>query len=237
MVGSLISVSSKYVAGRVDHADVGVEGPFKRAAGRIVPGKAGALRGNRRELVANEIEAVLEVRVNGLDFGVEHGAFLAGHAVGLRIDGRRVELIAFLKLLDLAVVEARVLHLNRVQVVGIKAENRNAGIGLQLAVGNLVLDFLAVELRNNADFDVLDLIAAVANHGRQRSNVVRVDDHFADVALNGKCDGGTGGTAAREGGAGNKGRRHHGSHGLELEFHLVSPKDALSKSKDNALIS
>ena len=64
---------------RVDDADIGIKGPFHRAAGRVVPNEAAANRHGAHELRIDEVEAIGKIRINmdGLDF---KRLYLIGHA-------------------------------------------------------------------------------------------------------------------------------------------------------------
>ena len=195
--------------------------------GRVRPApdlaKPDALRRGAVELVVDEVETVFEPGLHDFGLRVEHRRRLHRRAVAHRVDRGRVELVAVLEVLGLPVVDAVVFDLNGVQVVRIEAEDGNAAVREDLTARDVVLDFLAVRLRDDADLRVLDFIAAVADHGRERGDLVRVPDDLADVALNGVGDVGAGSAAHRHGVGG--GERHAGRGGrdrgvLERELHL-----------------
>ena len=181
----------------VDDADVGVEGPFHGTARRVVPGEAGAERNRALQLAVDEIETVLEFLVNLLHLDVE-GTRLVGHAGRERVDAGGVEAVGVGELFALALMGAGVAHLDRVLPVGIETEDGHARVRLELGAGDLVLDLLALGLRDDADRDVGEFVAAVADDGGERSHLVGIDDDFADVALDGIADVGARGAAGGE---------------------------------------
>ena len=61
----------------------------------------------------------------------------------------------------------------------------------KLAFGDFVFDRAAVGFRKNFDGDVIELITAVADHGRQRRNVIGINNDFADMTLDGISNGRT----------------------------------------------
>ena len=208
-------------AGGVDDGVLRIEAPLQGAARRVVPNDARALRG-RNEKVVDEVEAILELFAHLHDFGVEHRALLAHGAVAFRVDGRRIDLVGFADvLLGAERVNARVGHFNGVHVVGIEAENRNAAVGEHFGAVHLVGDFRAVLLRNDAHLDVVELVAAAADDGRERRNAVRVRDHFANLSLLGVFDGRTRGTACGEHRVRHAERHHGGEAGGGESFHFA----------------
>ena len=58
----------------------------------------------------------------------------------------------------------------------------------QLRLRNIVCDFLAAVLRHHTDMSREQFVAAVLNDGGERRNLIRVDDHFAEITLLGKTD-------------------------------------------------
>ena len=68
-----------------------------------------------------------------LEFGIDlhrthlrHGGAFIDEARGFNVDGRAVNLVDVGEFFRLAVEEAREFDLDRVEVVGVEAENRNA---------------------------------------------------------------------------------------------------------------
>ena len=218
------------VARRVDHGVLRIVDPLKRAAHRVVPGRACDVAARRQEVV-DEVEAVLEFGRNLLHFGLEHGVVLGGRAVRLSVDPGRVDAVDFV--FDagfLRAVDERVRHLDRVVVVGIEAEDRDARMGAQLNIAHVVLDFGAAVLGNDADRGILELVAAVADDGRERRDLVRVRDDFADLALDGVLDV-RAGAAARGGGGARKNAGGGNGRGGELQcegLHEETPLDPWS---------
>ena len=170
--------------------------PFKGAAGGVVPHHAGLLRSRRKEVV-DQIEAVFEFWINLDHFRFKHVVVLSHRAVDRRINGRRVDaVLLFLNAAFLALVDDRIAHFDRVVVVRVKTEHRNAGVGAQKRVRDLVADFLPALLRNHADRGVFKLIAAVLNHSGERSDLIGVDDDFTNLPR-GNVGHGRAGSAAR----------------------------------------
>ena len=163
------------VALRVDDADLRVEVPFKRAAHGIVPDGMGGLA---REVlgVVEEVEAVLELRINLDHLRFEHVAMQSRRAAHLVIHGSRVDLVGVGELLRFAVELPGVGNFNRIHVVRIKTEDGNAGMRQKFGASHRILDLLTIRLRNNAHGRFRELIAAVADDGGQRRNAVRVHD-------------------------------------------------------------
>lgn len=113
------------IALRIDDADLRVEVPFERAAHGIVPDGVGSLA---REVlsVVEEVEAVLEFGIDLHRTHLRHGGAFIDEARGFNVDGRAVNLVDVGVFFRLAVEEAREFDLDRVEVVGVEAENRNA---------------------------------------------------------------------------------------------------------------
>ena len=209
---------------RVENGVLRVVVPFERAAGGVVPDHAALLRSGREEVV-DEVEAVLEFGIDLHDLGLEHVVVLSHRAVHRGVDRRGVHRVdLFLNARFLAVVDIGVAHLDLVVVVGIEAEHRNAGIGAKGLVAHLVGDFLAARLRDDAHGSVLELIAAVLDDGRERCNLVGVDDDFADLARSNVLHGRAGAAAAchdgrREAEARDEGEREGDRRKLGREGH------------------
>lgn len=149
---------------------------------------------------------------------MEHCVLLGGHAVREREDRGRIELVALRELLLLAVEDARVLHLDGVEVVRIEAEDRDARVVLELAFRDRVFDLPPALFRDDADLN-LEFVAAVADDRRQRRDLVGIYDHFVDVALNGERYGRPRRAAARCGDAG-KGKETRGAKRERRHFEL-----------------
>ena len=169
-------------ARRVDDRVFGTERPFERAAHGVVPHEARSVGGSRNEVV-DEVETILEGGIHLFDLHVERRMGLAGRAVRTEVNGGRVELIAVLEVFDFAVVNPVEFDFDRVEVVGIKTEDRNAAVVADVRVRHLVREFLTARLRHDAHGDVPNDVAAVANDGRKRRDAVRVHDDFAQMAL------------------------------------------------------
>ena len=174
----------------VDDGVLRVEVPFHRAAHRVVPDRTRSL-GILLHEVVDEVEAVLELRINLNHLRFEHVAVQSRRAAHLVVYGSRIDLVDVGELLRFAVELPGVGNLNRIHVVGVKAENGNAGVRQKFGAAHRILDFLTIGLRNNAHGRFRQLIAAVADDCRERSNAVRIHDYFADVALGRKTDVGT----------------------------------------------
>ena len=114
---------------------------------------------------------------------------LAGRAVRAQEDRSRIELVAVLEVFGLAVEDAVVFDFHRVEVVGIETEDGDARMGADVFVRDRVADRLAAHLRENRHGRVLDDVAAVADDGGERRDLVGIDHHFADVALRLEGDG------------------------------------------------
>ena len=167
----------------VEHGVKRIEVPFLGAAHRIVPDGAGGLGVLLHEVV-HQVEAVLEFRIDLDDVGVEHLALEKRAAGDFVIDRRGIDLIGVLELFLLAVMDARVFDFNGVRIVGIQPPDGNAAVGEERLTAHVVLDFGAVVLRDDANRGVFNAVAAVLDDGGERRDAVRVDDDFADVALN-----------------------------------------------------
>ena len=209
------------VAGRVDDGVLREEVPLKGAAHRVVPDGARADAGLLGDVV-DEVEAVLEFRINLLHFGAEERMALGFDAGDFRVRGRRVELIRVLEVFGLAAQRAGVAHLDHVDVVGIEAEDGNAAVGKQFGARDLVFDRLAVELGLDLDDDVAEVVAAVADDGRKRRNAVRVHHDFTDVALHDVVRGRTRAAAHGKRPHGS-GRNARGDQAFGKESHFGSP--------------
>ena len=99
-----------------------------------------------------------------------------------------------------------------------------------LRVAHLVGDFLTAFLRHDADRHVGHGVAAVADDGRERRDLVRIRDDFADLALNGVLDV-RAGAAARSGGDARKNAGGGNGRGGELQregLHEETPLDPWS---------
>ena len=139
-----------YGAGRVNNGVLRVEAPFERTARRVVPNNARTF-GRRNEQIVDEVEAVLKFTVHLDDLRVKHGGFLRDRTVAFCINRRRIDLIAFADLFLFALeIGAGVGDLNRIHIVRIKTENRNAAVSQDFAAINVVLNLRAIRLRNNA---------------------------------------------------------------------------------------
>ena len=156
--------------------------PFQSAAHRVVPDGAGRL-GRRRNHVVDEVEAIREGRIHLLHFRLREDGSHAGIAGRADIRGTRIDAVdLLLNAFGLAVGEARVGDLNRVSVVGIKTKDRNAAVRAHLRVAHLVFDFLTALFRNNAHFGVGHGVAAILDHGGERSEFIGVEHHSAEFA-------------------------------------------------------
>ena len=121
---------------------------------------------------------------------------LSHRTVDRRINSRRVDaVLLFLNAAFLTLVDDRIAHFDRVVVVRVKTEHRNAGVRAQKRVCDLVADFLSALLRNHADRSVFKLIAAVLNDRGERSDLIGVDDDFTDLTR-GNIGHGRAGSAA-----------------------------------------
>ena len=101
----------------------------------------------------------------------------------LQINGRRIDLVGFALLLVLAEEAARVGHFDRIEVVGVEPEDRNARIGAKRLGADVVFDYLPALLRDDLHMRIKKHVAAVADDGRKGRNVVGVVDDFAELAL------------------------------------------------------
>ena len=95
-----------------------------------------------------------------------------------------------------------------------------------LTIGNFIGDLAAALLRHNAHAGVFDNVAARADDGRQRRNLVGVDDNFTDMSLCGHAD--CGARRAAHSGCCTRRQaehqsRHCGDQLTTLEFHGLSP--------------
>ena len=182
-------------ARRINDGVLRIVVPFKCAAGGVVPHHAGLLRSRRKEIV-DQIEAVFEFRINLDHFRFKHVVMLSHRTVDRRINSRRVDaVLLFLNAAFLTLVDDRIAHFDRVVVVRVKTEHRNAGVRAQKRVCDLVADFLSALLRNHADRSVFKLIAAVLNDRGERSDLIGVDDDFTDLTR-GNIGHGRAGSAA-----------------------------------------
>ena len=97
-------------------------------------------------------------------------------------------------------------------------------MGADVFVRDRVADRLAAHLREDRDGRVLDDVAAVADDGGERRDLVRIDHHFADVALRLEGDGRAARAARSEDAARERGdaRRKSRIDGNTLDLHAVS---------------
>ena len=172
--GFNVHVPADFALG-VDDGVLRVEVPFHRAAHRIVPDRARRLGVLLHEIV-DEVEAVLELRINLDHLRFEHVAMQSRRAAHLVVHGSRVDLVGVGELLRFAVELPGVGNFNRIHVVRIKTEDGNAGMRQKFGASHRILDLLTIRLRNNAHGRFRELIAAVADDGGQRRNAVRVHD-------------------------------------------------------------
>ena len=54
---------------------------------------------------------------------------------------------------------------------------------LQFCAGNFISNLLTVRLRHDADGDIRKIVASVTDDSSERCHFVRIDNHFANVAL------------------------------------------------------
>ena len=101
---------------------------------------------------------------------------------------------------------------------------------LQFGVVDVVGNFLAALLRNDAHVRILDHVAAVADDGGQRRDVVGIDDHFADLALHFDLNGRARSTARSERSTHHERSGKRGSGRNEFEFHSDSSLNPLERS-------
>ena len=195
---------------RVDDEVDRVVVPLERPADRVVPHRARALAGLGQEVV-DEIQPVRELRLDLVDLRLGEEGRPLGRDAG-RVGGHRPDIdgVGLLQPLFLAGMDARVLDLDLVGVVRVQAEHGNAAVRLQVPRIYGVADLLAALLRHDPHRRVADLVAAVANDGRQRRDFVRVDDHLTQLALDGVVELRTAGTTDREGRAGGDRRGDRG---------------------------
>ena len=99
------------------------------------------------------------------------------------VDGRSVDLVGVRELFGLTMELPGVGRFHGIHVVRVEPENRNACMSEQFRAAHLVLNFLTLRFRNNAHRRFSELIAAVADDGRERSNAVGIHNHFTDVTL------------------------------------------------------
>ena len=163
-----------------------VEVPFHRAAHRIVPNHARGL-GVLLHQVVDKVQTIGELRIHLDDLGFEHIVRKRRVAAHFVINRSRVNRVGFRNLFSLAVELARVAHFHLVVVVGIKAENGNAGVREKLLATHLVFDFLTVFLGHDAHRSFGEFVATVFDDGGKRCNLIRVDNDFAEFALCSKC--------------------------------------------------
>ena len=175
-------------ARRVDDGVLRIVGPFLGAAHRIVPDDLLRLRA-RREKVVDEIETVLEfLRRTGLHVDLEGARRLRAVPGRFKVDGRRADLVGFGLFFALSLEDARVAHFDRVHVVGVEAPDGNSAVGEKGLRPHVVADFLTALFRNDAHRRLREDVAAVADHGRQRRDVVGIDDDRAEFALDDPVD-------------------------------------------------
>ena len=170
------------VARRVDDGVFREAAPFDRTARRIVPDELTHLRGAPDEIV-DEVETVLKLRIDALHFHVEGRVRLSGVAAHLHVDARGVDLVGVGEGFALAVVEAVVGDLDRVDVVGIEPEDRDPAVREKTPVAHGIGDLDAALLRDDADLGVFDRTAAVFDDGRQGRDLVGIHDDGAEVSL------------------------------------------------------
>ena len=183
--------------------------PLQSATHRVVPHRARALAGLRQEVV-DEVQAVGELGLDLVDLGLgEEGRALGLGAGGVGGHRAGVDGVGLLDALILAGDDLGVLDLHRVGVVGVQAEHRDAAVGLQVTVGDRVLDLLAAGLGHDAHQGALDGVAAITDDGRQRRDLVGVDHHLAELALDAVVQLGAAGSADGQGGL-RQGDAHHG---------------------------
>ena len=213
-----------HLALRVDDGVLRVVVPLKRAARRVVPDRAAAL-GRFGEQIVDEVEAVAEalggrghdLRIKGLD-----GAAVCPR--GIEIHGRRPDAVGlrffnrpFSRLL-------RPLHLDFIQIFGIKAEDGDAAVGAKRGRAHIVGDFRAALFGNDAHVSLEEHFAAVADDCRKGSDVIGIHDDFAELALPLKIDLGSARTAHGE-----YGRRRCdqecGAHGAGNAAKFISSHD------------
>ena len=129
--------------------------------------------------VVDEVEPVLEFGVDPLDLRFKKGR-LVGKSRRLAEKCRCVKAIDLVfDAFALGSPDAGVGNFDRVVVVGIEAEDRNAPVGKELVVGHLVLDFDAARLGHDANRGVLQNVTAVA--GR---DLIGIDNDLADLSGN-----------------------------------------------------
>ena len=78
---------------------------------------------------------------------------------------------------------AVVFNFNSILIVRIETENRNAAVRSAEPVGDAVSNFLTVGLRHDAHGCIVQFIAAVADDGGERCNLIGIHKHLADLAL------------------------------------------------------
>ena len=203
-------------AGRVDDGRDRNEVPGERPAHGVVPDGA-VVEADFRTHVVDEVETVFEGLVHLLDSRLEEARALELRALIDAHDRARVDRIGFSLRFVLAVEVAHVGDFHRVAVVGVKTEDGNACVREELAAGDVVLDFTAALLRDDAHRGALEVVAAVLDDGGERRHLVGIDDNFAEFALDrtvlddGAADSAHGvDGAAREGGAGQCGQDGRG---------------------------
>ena len=177
-----------------------VRGPLQRAAFRAVPNGLSSTAGNTANVI-HVVQTIRKLPGRGLNDSRlrENGIFALG-ASQITPGRRRVHLIGFVEVFCLIVPDTVVTHLNMVDVVRVQAENRDAAVSHHLTVGHVIGDFLTAGLRDDADADILQHIAAVMNDGGERRDLIRIHLNLADMTLN-LIDGlSAGRTAKSEGG-------------------------------------
>ena len=201
-------------ARRVDDGVLRIVGPFLGAAHRIVPDDLLRLRA-RREKVVDEVETVLEfLRRTGLHVDLEGARRLRAVPGRFKVDGRRADLVGFGLFFALSLEDARVAHFDRVHVVGVEAPDGNSAVGEKGLRPHVVADFLTALFRNDAHRRLREDVAAVADHGRERRDVVWIDDDRAEFALDDPVDLRARGTARGHDGKGQGKRERRGQKGL-----------------------
>ena len=174
-------------ARRVNNGNLRNEAPRESAAFRIVPDCARISAVGIAEVV-DKVETIFEFRIDLLHLYVKHQVLFAGSPRFDAAQRTAIDRIGVFTLDLFAVKAVRILDFNLVGIVGIKTEHRNAGMRKQLRLRNIVCDFLAAVLRHHTDMSREQFVAAVLNDGGERRNLIRVDDHFAEITLLGKTD-------------------------------------------------
>ena len=123
--------------------------PLQRAAHRVIPNGLGTACVKLPEVV-DEIETILEFRINLLHFRIKETRIAGAVAVCFNISRRCPDSVRLLNVLHLIALPAVILHFHGITPVSIKPKNRNAAIGLSLVVAHFVGDFLSVLFRDDA---------------------------------------------------------------------------------------